>query len=145
MAEAKKTTKTASSKKVSSKKASSKKASSKKVSAKKASSKKDNLFAVIETGGKQYQVRVGDVIQIEKIEGKGEGDKIEFESVLLVDDGKDTSIGTPYIKGAKVSGVVEIADRDKKVEVSKFKSKSRYHIRKGHRQPFLKVNITNIK
>lgn len=139
MTEAKKTAKKASSKKVSSKKASSKKAPSKKTP------KKDGLFAVIETGGKQYQVQVGDVIKIEKIEGKKEGDKIDFESVLLVDDGKDTSIGTPHIKGAKVSGEVLKADRAKKIDVSKFKSKSRYHVRRGHRQAYLAVSITDIK
>ena len=103
-------------------------------------------FAVIQTGGKQYKVSKDTVVSIEKIKGKFKpGDKISFDKVLLVDDGKDTTIGTPYITGAKVeSEIVEIG-RARKVLVVKYKQKSRYLRRNGHRQPFFKVKILSIK
>lgn len=148
MPTAKKTSsKKAISKKTSTKKASSKKVSSKKKSSKKTSSKakKEGVFAVIETGGKQYTVYVGDVVRIEKMaEEKQAGDAVLFENVLLVDDGKSTNVGTPYVSGAKVEGKVQDIGRHKKVDVSRFKSKSRYHVRYGHRQPYLEVEITKI-
>ncbi len=107
---------------------------------------KKEEFAVILTGGKQYQVRVGDVLKIEKIKGDfKKGDKITFDKVLLVDDGKDTTIGTPHISGAKVEAVFEEAGKNKKVEVVKYKAKSRYLKRRGHRQPYFKVKISAIR
>ncbi len=103
-------------------------------------------FAVITTGGKQYKVSKGGLVSIEKIKGEfKKGDKVVFDKVLMVDDGKDTTIGTPYITGAKVeSEIVEIG-RARKVLVMKYKQKSRYLKRNGHRQPFFKVKILNIK
>jgi large subunit ribosomal protein L21 len=103
-------------------------------------------FAVIKTGGKQYKVSSGTFISVEKIKGDfKKGDKISFDKVLLVDDGKNTTIGTPFIAGAKVdSEVVEIG-RTRKVLVMKYKQKSRYLRRNGHRQPYIKVKITSIK
>ncbi len=100
-------------------------------------------FAVIETGGKQYTVSKGDVITIEKITGEHkEGDAVTFDKVLLVDDGKNTSIGTPYIPKAKVSGTITEIGRAAKVLVVKYKQKSRSGWkRNGHRQPFFKVKI----
>ena len=110
--------------------------------------KKDE-FAVIFTGGKQYKVSEGGVVSIEKIKAKGieykKGDKLSFDKVLLVDDGKDTTIGTPYIKGAKVDAEIVEIGRARKVMVVKYKQKSRYLKRNGHRQPFFKVKITSIK
>ncbi len=103
-------------------------------------------FAVIQTGGKQYKVSEGDVVKIEKITGKfKEGDKITFDKVLLVDNGKDTTIGTPYIDGAKVIGTLKEEGRDKKIPVIRFKAKSRYYKKRGHRQPFFKVHIDALK
>ncbi len=102
-------------------------------------------FAVIVTGGKQYQVSVGDTVQIEKIEGLKKGDSVTFDKVLLVDNGSDTTIGAPYIDGATVTGVVEVVGRNQKVMVIKYKQKSRYLKKNGHRQPHLKVKITAIK
>jgi len=105
-----------------------------------------SLFAVISTGGKQYKVSIGDKLKIEKIKGEyTEGQKLVFDKVLLVDDGKDTSIGTPYIEGAKVEGNLEKIGRAKKVEVVKYRAKSNYFKRRGHRQPFFEVKITAIK
>ncbi|MBU6370512.1 MAG: 50S ribosomal protein L21 [Patescibacteria group bacterium] len=103
-------------------------------------------FAVIKTGGKQYKVAKGDSIKIEKLSGASKaGDKVVFDQVLLVDNGKDTSIGTPYIKGATVEGTVEAAGRLPKIMVMHYKQKSRYFKKNGHRQPYLKVKITAIK
>ena len=107
-------------------------------------------FAVIQTGGKQYTVSKGEVITIEKLSAeKGkeyvEGDKVVFDKVLLTDDGKDTTIGTPYIDGAKVDAEIVEIGRARKILVVKYKQKSRYLRRNGHRQPFFKVKITEIK
>ena len=103
-------------------------------------------FAIIHTGGKQYKVTKGDIVKIEKIKGDFKvGDKISFDKVMLVEDDKDTTIGTPYISGAKVSGTLSAIGRNKTVEVVKYKQKSRYYKKNGHRQPWFKVLIENIK
>ena len=103
-------------------------------------------FAVIQTGGKQYKVSVGGLVSIEKIKGDfKKGDKVSFDKVLLVDDGKDTTIGTPYITGAKVEAEIIEIGRTRKVLVVKYKQKSRYLRRNGHRQPYFKVKILSIK
>ena len=103
-------------------------------------------FAVIKTGGKQYKVSEGNFVSIEKIKGEyKKGDKISFDQVLLVDDGKDTTIGTPYIKGAKVDAEITEIGRERTILVMKYKQKSRYLRRNGHRQPYFQVKITSIK
>ena len=103
-------------------------------------------FAVIETGGKQYKVVVGDVLKVEKIPGEfTAGDKITFEKVLLVDNGIDTTIGSPYIKGAKVESLFQKEGKGKTVKVVKYKAKSRYLKKNGHRQPFMEIKISAIK
>lgn len=110
-------------------------------------------FAVIQTGGKQYKVSKGTTVSIEKMKGPSstagkeykKGDKVSFDKVLLVDNGKDTSIGTPYIDGATVDAEIVEIGRARKVLVMKYKQKSRYLRRNGHRQPFFKVKITGIK
>jgi large subunit ribosomal protein L21 len=104
-------------------------------------------FAVIETGGKQYTVSKGDTITIEKLSGTHkEGDAVSFDKVLLVDDGKNTSIGTPYIAKAKVSGTITEIGRQAKVLVVKYRQKNRSGWkRNGHRQPFFKVKIDALK
>ena len=110
---------------------------------------KKEEFAVIQTGGKQYKVSEGSFVSIEKIKAKGveykKGDKISFDKVLLVDNGKDTTIGMPYIAGAKVNAEIAEIGRARKVLVMKYKQRSRYLRRAGHRQPFFKVKITSIK
>lgn len=103
-------------------------------------------FAVINTGGKQYKVSKGDVVKIEKMKGDFKvGDKIVFDKVMLVDNGKDTTIGTPYITKASVEATLEEVGRNKTVEVIKYKQKSRYFKKNGHRQPWFKVKISGIK
>lgn len=106
-------------------------------------------FAVIQTGGKQYKVSQGGVVSIEKMKATGveykKGDKVSFDKVLLVESGSDTTIGTPYIDGAKVDAEIVEIGRARKVLVLKYKQKSRYLKRNGHRQPFFKVKITSIQ
>lgn len=102
-------------------------------------------FAVIATGGKQYRVMVGETITIEKFkEESKKGDTVSFDKVLLVDNGLDTTIGTPYITGAVVTGEVVVVGRAPKVIVIKYKQKSRYMKKNGHRQPYIKVKIAAI-
>ncbi len=122
---------------------------SKKAPAKKAVSKKviaeNSPFAVIATGGKQYIVQVGDIITIEKMDGEfAEGQKTIFDQVLLTSDGSTAKVGTPTVSGAKVSAEFIEAGRDKKVMVVKYKAKSRYLKKNGHRQPHMKFKITAI-
>lgn len=99
------------------------------------------MIAVIETGGKQYLVKTGDAIKIEKLAVK-EGEKVVFDKVLLTakDDGSDVKIGTPYLE-MTVEASVEMQGRAKKILVEKFKRKVRYHKVYGHKQPFTKVKI----
>ncbi len=102
-------------------------------------------LAVIKTGGKQYIVHKGDSIFIEKVpEGLQEGDAVTFDQVLLKDDGATAVLGAPMIDGAKVTGTIVRAAKGKKVEVVRYKAKSRYLKRRGHRQEYLKVKIESI-
>ncbi len=102
-------------------------------------------FAVIKTGGKQYLVTVGQTITIEKIKGEfKKGDSVTFEEVLLTDNGSDTVFGAPAIEGASVTGEIESIGRNAKLIVIKYKQKSRYFKKNGHRQPHFKVKITAI-
>ncbi len=115
-----------------------------KTPAKKAKISTDS-FAVIKTGGKQYRVSVGDSIKIEKMKGEfKKGDTVTFTEVLLTDDGANTVIGTPFIEGASVSATVDMVGRAPKVLVIKYKQKSRYMKKNGHRQPYIKVTITSL-
>ena len=103
-------------------------------------------FAVIQTGGKQYKVAVGDEIAVEKIKGEYKvGDKLTIESVVLKDDGKATVLGAPYIKGAEVKvTIIESGNLDK-VMVVRYRQKSRYHKKNGHKQPYMALKIDSIK
>ena len=102
------------------------------------------MYAIIKTGGKQYKVAEGDSIVIEKL-GVEEGEKVTFEEVLTVVDGEDVKIGTPVVKGAKVTGTVEQNGKGPKIHVFKYKSKNNYRRRSGHRQPYTKVKIDKIQ
>jgi large subunit ribosomal protein L21 len=102
-------------------------------------------IAIIETGGKQYLVTQDSVVTVEKLSDEHKkGDKITFDKVLLVDDGKDTKVGSPYVAGAKVSAELIENGRADKVTVIKYHEKSRYFKKRGHRQPFAKVRITQL-
>mgnify|MGYP001073403796 CR=1 FL=1 len=102
------------------------------------------MLAIIETGGKQYKVQVGDKIKIEKLNAK-EGYNFVFDKVLLkAKDDEDVLIGTPYLENEKVEAKVLKHGREKKKIVFKYHSKTRYRKKKGHRQHYTLVEITNI-
>lgn len=101
------------------------------------------MLAVILTGGKQYLVSPGQKIKIEKLENK-EGDDVIFDKVLLAEKSNKLEIGNPYIKGAKVTGKVISQGKGKKVIVFKYRAKTRYHKKAGHRQAFTEVEIKTI-
>ena len=101
-------------------------------------------FAVIETGGKQYMVSEGDTVLVELLPDNKEGDKVSFANVLVYDDGKTTTVGTPYIAGATVTGVNEGEKKGKKLSIIRFKAKSNRSRKVGHRQPYTQVRITAI-
>ena len=101
-------------------------------------------LAVIKTGGKQYLVKEGDRVKVEKISAK-EDDSFDFNEVLLVVGGKEIKIGAPLVDGAKVSAKILKQGRDKKVIVFHYHSKTRYKKKAGHRQHFTEVEIKEIK
>ena len=102
------------------------------------------MYAIIETGGKQYKVNEGDVIYIEKLD-LNEGDAVEFTSVKAVSIGNDFKVGAPNVEGAVVSGTVLANGKGKKIYVMKYKSKKNEKKKIGHRQPYTKVSINAIK
>ena len=102
------------------------------------------MLAVIKTGGKQYLVSPGQKIKIEKI-NKKEGSEITFKEVLLLEKGKKLEIGTPLVKGAKVVGKIIRQGKGKKIIVLKYKAKTRYKKRKGHRQLFTEAEIVKVE
>lgn len=102
-------------------------------------------YAIVETGGKQYKVAEGDIFSVEKLSDHKAGDTVTFDKVLVIDDGKTSKIGTPYIEGAVVEVELVEEGKGKKLSIMKYKAKSRYKRRIGHRQPFAKVSVKKIK
>jgi len=98
-------------------------------------------IAVIQTGGKQYVVENGMVLTIEKIPAGKDG-KIVFDKVILIDDGSEMTVGAPFISGAEVAAEFVAEGKADKVRVIRYRQKSRYFKKRGHRQPFTKVKIT---
>ena len=101
------------------------------------------MYAIIETGGKQFRVAEGDVIATD-LHDHEVGSDITFDSVVLASDGKDVKIGSDALKGASVTGTVVYHGKGKKILVFRYKSKKRIRKLNGHRQPFAKVKITKI-
>ena len=101
------------------------------------------MNAIIVTGGKQYKVAEGDVVYIEKLDQEA-GDTVKFDQVLAVIDGEKATFGTPVVEGAKVEATVEKNGKGKKIVVFKYKPKSGYKRKQGHRQPYTKVTINSI-
>ena len=101
------------------------------------------MYAVIETGGKQYKVSQGDVIYVEKLDVEA-GAEVSFDKVLLIGEGSDVKVGAPLVDGVSVAAKVIKNDKAKKVVVYKYKPKKGYHKKQGHRQPYTKVEITKI-
>ncbi|MCL2707617.1 MAG: 50S ribosomal protein L21 [Defluviitaleaceae bacterium] len=102
------------------------------------------MYAVVETGGKQYKVREGDTLTLEKLEADA-GSSYAFDRVLALSDEEATVFGSPYIEGASVTATVVGDGKAKKIVVYKFKSKKGYHRKIGHRQPYTRVIVDAIK
>jgi len=101
------------------------------------------MYAIIETGGKQYRVQEGDQLFVEKLEVI-EGESFKFDKVLLVSDNGEVKVGKPYVDGANVEATVEKHGKGKKVIVFKYRAKKDYRKKQGHRQPYTKVVIGKI-
>ena len=101
------------------------------------------MYAVIATGGKQYRVENGGVLRIEKLTAEL-GTTVEFDQVLLVADGDKITVGTPLLKGSKVSATVEAHGKGDKVSIVKFRRRKHYMRMKGHRQQYTQVRVTSI-
>ena len=101
------------------------------------------MYAVIETGGKQYKVSEGDVIFVEKLAAEA-GDTVTVDKVLVVADGEDVKVGAPYVEGASVTADVVKNGKDKKIIVYKYKPKKGYYKKQGHRQPYTKLEVKKI-
>ncbi|GIO70091.1 50S ribosomal protein L21 [Paenibacillus sp. JTLBN-2024] len=102
------------------------------------------MYAIIETGGKQYKVQEGDVLYIEKLNA-GDGESVTFDRVLAVSGDNGLVAGTPVVSGASVTAKVERHGKGQKVVVYKYKPKKNYHKKQGHRQPYTKVTIEKIQ
>ncbi|MBE8954356.1 MAG: 50S ribosomal protein L21 [Quinella sp. 2Q5] len=102
------------------------------------------MYAIIKTGGKQYKVAVGSEIIVEKLNAE-EGDTVTFEEVLAVGEGAEFKVGLPLVEGAKVTGTVVKNGKGPKIRIFKYKHKTNYRRRQGHRQPFTKVKIDKIE
>ena len=102
------------------------------------------LYAIIKTGGKQYKVAEGSEVIIEKIDAE-EGSTVTFEEILAVGEGAEIKFGRPLVKGAKVTASVVKNGKGPKIRIIKYKHKTNYRRRQGHRQPFTKVKIEKIE
>jgi large subunit ribosomal protein L21 len=102
------------------------------------------MYAVIQTGGKQYRVTQGDDLMVEKLSGQL-GDPVIFDKVLMASDGENVRVGKPFIENAKVLGRLKRQDKSKKVLVFKFKRRKGFRRTRGHRQPFSLVRIEGIE
>ena len=101
------------------------------------------MYAVIQTGGKQYRVKQGLTLKVEKLDA-AEGDSVELDKVLMLANGDDVKVGTPYIDGGKVTATVKAHGRGKKVKIIKFKRRKHHMKRQGHRQAYTELEITGI-
>ena len=101
------------------------------------------MYAVFKTGGKQYRASTGDVIKVEKIEAE-KGATVELDQVLMVGEGEDVKVGTPFLEGGKVTATVLDQGRGDKIKVIKFKRRKNYRRQMGHRQYFTQIEITGI-
>ncbi len=101
------------------------------------------MYAIFETGGKQYKVEEGSVVFVEKLDA-GEGETVTFDKVLAVADGDNVTVGTPVVSGAKVTAKVTKQGKAKKIYVFKMKRKKNERSKKGHRQPYTKITVESI-
>jgi large subunit ribosomal protein L21 len=101
------------------------------------------MYAVIKTGGKQYRVSPGDLLEVEKVEGNI-GDAVSFDKVLMVSDGDNVNLGKPYLKDTTVNGTIANHGKHRKVVVFKYKKRKGYRRKRGHRQHFTLIKIEDI-
>ncbi len=101
------------------------------------------MYAVISTGGKQYKLAQGDVCRVEKLDAE-EGASVEIDKVLMIADGDNINIGTPFVEGGKVTATVKSHGRAKKVEIMKFRRRKHHQKRTGHRQYYTEIEVTAI-
>ncbi|OGT56469.1 MAG: 50S ribosomal protein L21 [Gammaproteobacteria bacterium RIFCSPHIGHO2_12_FULL_42_10] len=101
------------------------------------------MYAVIFSGGKQYRVRIGDVLCLETLD-VAVGDTVRFEQVMAIGEGESLNVGRPYVEGSQVAGKVLSHGRHKKVEIIKFRRRKHHMKRQGHRQNYTQVEITSI-
>lgn len=102
------------------------------------------MYAVIETGGKQYKVQEGDILFVEKLAAE-EGQSVSFDKVLVLSKDETLTVGSPLVAGAKISAKVLKNGKNQKINIFKYKSKKGYRRRQGHRQPYTKVQIESIE
>ena len=102
------------------------------------------MYAIVETGGKQYQMEEGRYLKVELLDGDVES-KIVFDKIIMLANGKKSKVGQPYVKGASVEGTILAHDKEKKIIVYKQRPKKGYRKKQGHRQGFTKVMITKIR
>ena len=101
------------------------------------------MYAVIATGGKQYRVSEGAVVRVEKLDADV-GSAIEFNQVLLIGEGAEVAVGSPYVTGALVTATVQGHGKADKVGITKFRRRKHYLRQKGHRQPYTEIKVTGI-
>ena len=101
------------------------------------------MYAVVQTGGKQYRLSVGDSVRVEKLPGEP-GDVVDLPQVLMVADGEQVAVGSPTIDGAGVKAEILAHGRDKKIRVFKMKRRKKYRRTQGHRQAFTQLRVTDI-
>lgn len=101
------------------------------------------MYAVVSTGGKQYKLTQGEVLRVEKLDAE-EGASVDLDKVLMIADGDKVNIGTPLVKGGKVTVVVKSHGRGKKVEIMKFKRRKHHQKCTGHRQSYTEIEVTGI-
>jgi large subunit ribosomal protein L21 len=101
------------------------------------------MYAIVATGGKQYRVKEGEKLRVEKLSAEA-GDTVELDKVLMVGEGEDVKIGAPYLEGAKVTATVSANGRGDKVKIVKFRRRKHYRREMGHRQSYTEIEITGI-
>ncbi len=102
------------------------------------------MYAVINTGGKQYRVSEGTVVRVEKLDAEA-GATVEFDQILLVGEGASVAIGAPYVAGAKVTATIQSHGKGDKVRIVKFRRRKHYLRQKNHRQPYTEIKVTGIQ